>query len=107
MKRLLRGKRLFLFDLDGVFYRGKESRVKIGGTRAVEALRAQGRLLFVLTNNSTDTTDTVHQRLLEFEIPVKREEVLTSARMTAQYLREKPGPVSNILVGVGGLDSEL
>lgn len=107
MKRLLRGKRLFLFDLDGVFYRGKESRVKIGGTRAVEALRAQGRLLFVLTNNSTDTTDTVHQRLLEFEIPVKREEVLTSARMTAQYLREKHGPVSYFLVGEGGLDSEL
>ena len=107
MKRLLRAKKLFLFDLDGVFYRGKESRVKIGGTRAVEALREHGRMLFVLTNNSTDTSETVHRRLLEFEIPVRREEVLTSAQMTAQYLREKHGSVSYYLVGEGGLDSEM
>ena len=107
MKRLLRNKRLFLFDLDGVFYRGKESRVKIGGTKAIEALRAQGRRLFVLTNNSTDSAETVYQRLAEFDIPVKREEVLTSGRMTAEYLRDRRGPITYFLVGEGGLDSEM
>jgi 4-nitrophenyl phosphatase len=107
MKRLLRDKKLFLFDLDGVFYRGKESRVKIGGTKAVEALRAEGRELFVLTNNSTDTAETVYQRLLEFDIPVKKEEVLTSGRMVAEYLRDRHGPVRYFLVGEGGLDSEM
>ena len=107
MKRLLSNKRLFLFDLDGVFYRGKESRVKIGGTKTIEALRAEGRKLFVLTNNSTDMAETVHQRLLEFDIPVKRDEVLTSAKMTAEYLRERRGPVTYFLVGEGGLDSEM
>jgi HAD superfamily hydrolase (TIGR01450 family) len=107
MKRLLRRKKLFLFDLDGVFYRGKESRVKIGGTRAVEALRAEGRELFVLTNNSTDTAETVCQRLVEFDIPVKVEEVLTSGRMAAEYLSDRHGPVRYFLVGEGGLDSEM
>ena len=107
MKRILRNKKLFLFDLDGVFYRGKESRVKIGGTEAVEALRAGGRKLFVLTNNSTDSVATVCGRLAEFEVPVKREEVLTSARMTAEYLRDRRGPVTYFLVGEEGLDSEM
>ena len=107
MKGLLRKKRLFLFDLDGVFYRGKESRVKIGGTKTVEALRATGRRLFVLTNNSTDTSETVHRRLLDFDIPVKKDEVLTSGQMTSQYLRDRFGPVSYFLVGEEGLDSEM
>ena len=107
MKGLLRKKRLFLFDLDGVFYRGKESRVKIGGTKTVEALRATGRRLFVLTNNSTDTSETVHRRLLDFDIPVKKDEVLTSGQKTSRYLRDRYGPVSYFLVGEEGLDSEM
>jgi 4-nitrophenyl phosphatase len=107
MRRLLRDKGLFLFDLDGVFYRGKESRVKIGGTRAVEALRRSGRRLFVLTNNSTDSAATVHSRLIEFDIPVKEDEVLTSGLLTAQYLQERYGTVTYFLVGEEGLDSEM
>ena len=107
MKALLKEKKLFLFDLDGVFYRGKESRVKIGGTKAITALRDEGRKIYVLTNNSTDTAETVHQRLLEFEIPVRREEVLTSAQLTAEHLLEKYGRLSYFLVGEGGLDFEM
>ena len=107
MRRLLSQKRLFLFDLDGVFYRGKESRVKIGGTKAIEALRASGRKLFILTNNSTDSAATVHSRLVSFGIPVKEEEVLTSGLLTAEYLKEKHGTVSYFLVGEEGLDAEM
>jgi HAD superfamily hydrolase (TIGR01450 family) len=107
MKRILSEKKLFLFDLDGVFYRGKESRVKIGGTEAINALREGGRSLFVLTNNSTDSSETVHSRLREFDIPVKKEEVLTSGLLTAEYLRQKHGRVSYFLVGEQGLDDEM
>ena len=107
MKRLLRDKKLFLFDLDGVFYKGKEDRVKIGGTKAIDALRRSGRKLFILTNNSTDSAATVHSRLVEFDIPVKEDEVLTSGLLTAQYLREKHGKVSYFLVGEKGLDAEM
>jgi len=107
MRRLLAAKKLFMFDLDGVFYKGKESRVKIGGTRAIDALRAEGRKLFILTNNSTDSAATVHSRLLQFGIPVRREEVLTSGLLTAEYLRDKHGRVSYFLVGEEGLDAEM
>ncbi len=104
---MLRDKKLFLFDLDGVFYKGKESRVKIGGTKAIEALRARGKKLYVLTNNSTDTVETVHSRLEEFTIPVKKEEILTSSLLTAEYLRDRHGRVSYFLVGEEGLDLEM
>ncbi|HYA55518.1 MAG TPA: HAD-IIA family hydrolase [Nitrososphaerales archaeon] len=107
MKRLLSEKNLFLLDLDGVFYKGKESRVKIGGTRAIGALRANGKKLFILTNNSTDSAATVHSRLLEFGIPVKKDEVLTSGLLTAEYLQQRHGKVSYFLVGEKGLDAEM
>jgi len=107
MKRLLGAKKLFLFDLDGVFYKGKESRVKIGGSRVIEALRANGKKLFILTNNSTDSAATVYSRLVEFGVPVKKDEVLTSGLLTAEYLQEKHGKVSYFLVGEKGLDAEM
>ncbi|HUI23464.1 MAG TPA: HAD-IIA family hydrolase [Nitrososphaerales archaeon] len=107
MKGLLKDKSLFLFDLDGVFYKGKESRVKVGGTRAIEALRKGGKKLFILTNNSTDSAATVQSRLIEFDIPVKKDEVLTSGLLTAQYLEQKHGRVTYFLVGEEGLDAEM
>jgi 4-nitrophenyl phosphatase len=107
VRRLLHRKTLFLFDLDGVFYKGKESRVKIGGTKAIDALRTSGRKLFVLTNNSTDSSDTVRSRLVEFGIPVRKEEVLTSGLLTADYLSRRYGRVSYFLVGEEGLEAEM
>jgi 4-nitrophenyl phosphatase len=107
MRRLLKDKRLFLFDLDGVFYKGKESRIRIGGTKAIEALREGGRKLYILTNNSTDSAETVYTRLVEFGIPVKPDEVLTSGLLTAEFLHQKHGKVSYFLVGEQGLEDEM
>jgi HAD superfamily hydrolase (TIGR01450 family) len=104
---ILRKKELFLFDLDGVFYAGKENREKIGGTKAIEALRRSGRKLFVLTNNSTDSVETIHARLAKFSIPVEKEEILTSALLTAEYLSKKHGKVTYFLIGEAGLESEM
>jgi HAD superfamily hydrolase (TIGR01450 family) len=104
---ILRKKELFLFDLDGVFYAGKEDREKIGGTRAIEALRKFGKKFFVLTNNSTDSVETVHARLAEFDIPVERGEILTSALLTAEYLSKRHGKVTYFLIGEAGLESEM
>lgn len=107
-KRLnLRKKDLFLFDLDGVFYKGKENRDKIGGTRAIEALRRSGKKLFVLTNNSTDAVETIQARLAEFNIRVEREEILTSSLLTAEYIGKRYGKVAYFLIGEAGLESEM
>ena len=109
MKRrpILRRKDLFLFDLDGVFYKGKENREKIGGTRVIDALRMLGKKLFVLTNNSTDSVETIYERLSEFNIHVKEGEILTSARLTAEYIGAKYGHAPYFLIGESGLESEM
>ena len=102
-----RRKELFLFDLDGVFYKGKEKPAKLGGSVAIRALRAKGKRFFILTNNSTDTVDTLHRNLLALDIPVRREEILTSIMLTAEYMTERYGRASYFLVGEAGFDAEL
>ena len=105
--KLLSEKRLLLFDLDGVFYKGKEERMKIGGTKVVEGVRRSGKRLYILTNNSTDSVETIHSRLAEFDIPVRLDEILSSALLTAEYIRRRFGVVNYYLVGEKGLDAEM
>ncbi len=101
-------KRLFLFDLDGVLTAGKEAPVKLGGTKAIEKIRSRkGRKLFVLTNDSTDAVETVHERLRRFDIPVEENEILTAARLTAEYVAKKHPGGTYFLVGEHGLQVEL
>lgn len=100
-------KKLFLFDLDGVLTAGKESPVKLGGTRVMRRIRAKGKRLFVLTNDSTDTVETVHARLRRFDIPAREDEILTSARLTAEYVAKRHPGGTYFLVGERGLDEEL
>jgi HAD superfamily hydrolase (TIGR01450 family) len=101
-------KRLFLFDLDGVLTAGKEKPVKLGGTKVINKIRSRkGKRLFVLTNDSTDTVETILERLRRFDIPVKREEILSSAKLTAQYVAKKHPKGTYFLVGERGLDEEL
>jgi 5'-nucleotidase len=101
-------KKLFLFDLDGVLTAGKEKPVKLGGTKVINKIRAsKGKKFFVLTNDSTDTVETVLGRLRGFDIPVKYEEILTSAKLTAQYVAKRHPKGTYFLVGERGLEEEL
>ncbi len=101
-------KKLFLFDLDGVLTAGKEKPVKLGGTKVINKIRAsKGKKFFVLTNDSTDTVETVLERLLRFDIPVRYEEILTSAKLTAQYVAKRHPKGTYFLVGERGLEEEL
>lgn len=100
-------KKLFLFDLDGVFYKGKENPIKIGGSKVIRKIRERGKKLFVITNNSTDTVATIHSNLLKFDIRVTKHEILTSGLLTAQYVHQNYGRATYFLLGEKGLDMEL
>jgi 4-nitrophenyl phosphatase len=100
-------KKLFLFDLDGVLTAGKERPVKLGGTRVIEKIRASKKRFFVLTNDSTDAVETVLERLRKFDIPVGESEILTSAKLTAEYVAKKHPGATYFLVGERGLELEL
>jgi HAD superfamily hydrolase (TIGR01450 family) len=100
-------KKLFLFDLDGVLLKGKETPVKIGGTRVFEKIRSKGKKLRIVTNNSTDTVRTVQRRLSARNIVVGEDEILTSARLTAEYIAKRYGKATYFLVGEPGFAEEL
>ena len=90
----------FLFDLDGVLYRGSEP--VPGAAAAVGALRALGKGLAFLTNNSARTPDEVAVHLGTVGVSARPEEVETSALSTAGLLRE--GSVATAyVVGERGL----
>lgn len=100
-------KRLFLFDLDGVLLKGKESPVRLGGAAVIERIRSKGKKLIIVTNNSTDTVETVLERLRSQGLDVGEGEILTSARVTAEYVAKKYGKATYFLVGEEGFSKEL
>lgn len=94
MKRTsLRG---FLFDMDGVLYRG--TRPLRGAREMLEALDRRGIPYALVTNNSTRTPRqyTIHMRKLGMRVPERR--IVTSAAGIASYLRRTLKPGARVLV---------
>jgi ribonucleotide monophosphatase NagD (HAD superfamily) len=77
----------FLFDLDGVLYRGTE--VVAGAPEAVARLREAGKRVAFVTNNATRTPESVAARLTGFGIPASADEVESSALVTAAQLASR------------------
>jgi glycerol 3-phosphatase-2 len=94
----------FLFDLDGVLYRG-DSPVPHAST-AVAALRAAGRRLVFMTNNSSLTPERVADKLVALGIPASTSEIETSAEATAQLLASRGGGTA-FVVGEEGIRAAL
>jgi len=90
----------FLFDLDGVLYRASEP--VPGAAEAVGALRALGKRLAFLTNNSARTPDEVAGHLRSVGVEASPDEVETSALSTAGFLRARDVSTA-FVVGERGL----
>ena len=90
----------FLFDLDGVLYRGTE--VVPGAPEAVARLRAAGKRVAFVTNNATRTPEAVAARLTGFGIPASADEVESSALVTAAQLAAR-GVSEAFVVGEEGV----
>lgn len=103
----LESKKLFLFDLDGVLYKGKEKVTYISGKNAIKKIKEQGKKILILTNNSTESSEKIYSNLKELGFNVEKDEILTSSMLTGLYLKEKLGTVSYFLVGEKGLELEL
>jgi HAD superfamily hydrolase (TIGR01457 family) len=90
----------FLFDLDGVLYRGPEP--VEGAASAVEALRGSGKRLAFMTNNSSRTPQEVVEHLRSVGIAAAEDEVETSARSTGRLLADR-GARTGFVIGERGL----
>lgn len=97
---------LFIFDLDGVIYRGGEPLPH--SAEAVAQLRKQGHIVCFLTNNSACTREFYARKLAGLGIAAEPFDVMTSAYATALYLQENGLSGSRVLViGEDGLREEL
>jgi glycerol-1-phosphatase len=90
----------FLFDLDGVLYRGPK--VIPGAAEALARLRAAGKRLAFVTNNSGRTPQAVADHLTELGIAADPDEVQTSALVTAEQLAAR-GVSEAYVVGEEGI----
>jgi glycerol-1-phosphatase len=75
----------FLLDLDGVLYRGDDP--VPGARETLDALRAAGKSVVFVTNNSWRTPAQVAAKLGGIGIRAEEDEVVTSGQATAAMLR--------------------
>ena len=89
----------FLFDLDGVLYRGDDPIP--GAPETVSALRALGKGIAFVTNNSSNTPATVAAKLSGVGIEASPGEVETSALTTAALLAARGVSDAYVIGGEG------
>jgi glycerol 3-phosphatase-2 len=94
----------FLFDLDGVFYRGADPVPY--AAEALTRLRAAGKRVAFVTNNASATPASVIRRLDAAGIDARIGEIETSALATAALLSRR-GVGSVFVVGEDGIRDAL
>jgi 4-nitrophenyl phosphatase len=98
--------RAVLFDMDGVLYRGKQ--VLPGVNELLAFLEGCGIGYACITNNASMTPGQYEQKLGEMGIAIPARLVITSAIVTARYLRGVYPPGTRVLiVGMRGLREAL
>lgn len=97
--------RAFLFDVDGVLRRG--SAVIQGAPDAVRRLRAMGKRVACVTNNSAHTAAELHGALREHGFPFEVSEVISAPNATARWLASEGKGRTAFVLGSEGLQQEL
>jgi len=83
----LKGKRLFLLDMDGTLY--LDERLFDGAAEFLAAIRARGGRYLFLTNNSSRGAEAYVAKLRRLGVAAEREDFLTSVDATILYLRRQ------------------
>lgn len=100
------GRKTFVFDLDGVVWRGREVMPHVEETLA--ALRRRGHRVFFCTNNSRYRRSDYTSFLSETGIEAALGEIMTSGYACALYLANNGGEGKTaFVVGEEGLVAEL
>lgn len=97
---------VFIFDLDGVIYRGREPLPCASHT--VQWLRNLGHQVYFLTNNSSRTRTYYAEKLASQGISASPSEIVSSSYLTALYLLEQGAAGARVLaIGEEGLRTEM
>lgn len=96
----------FVFDLDGVVYRGNQPLPH--AIEVLNLLQSAGRQVFFLTNNSGATRQQYAEKLQSMGVEAHPEQFITSAWATALYLQRTLEQGARLfVVGEPGLKQEL
>ena len=102
---ILRSKKGFICDMDGVIYRGNT--LLPGVKEFVAWLEQNGKRFLFLTNSSERSPKELRQKLLRMGLDVGEEHFYTSALATASFLaRQMPGCTAYV-IGAPGLVNAL
>jgi NagD protein len=102
---VIRGKKAFIVDMDGVIYHG--NRLLKGAAEFVAWLRREGKRFLFLTNSSERSPAELSRKLARLGIEVEAEHFYTSALATAAFLaNQRPGG-SAYAIGEPGLINAL
>ncbi|MHA1791564.1 MAG: HAD-IIA family hydrolase [Promethearchaeota archaeon] len=110
--KVLREKKVWIFDMDGVIYKGNE--MIPGADEIIQLLREHHKTVLFLTNNSTRTREQYVSKLKAFGIRASKDEIFTSAWITVNWLekhvRENGGSAREMnvyVVGEEGIKHEI
>jgi 4-nitrophenyl phosphatase len=102
----LRDAKAWIFDMDGVLYRGAEPLPGVGDLLAALELRERSYML--ATNNSMSTAEEYVKKLATMSINVPATAILTSAMATRDYLLDEFGDDLGLaVIGMPALKEQL
>ena len=102
---ILRGKNLYLFDMDGTLYLG--DRLYDFTVELLDTLKATGRKYLFMTNNSSKSVEDYIKKLAKLGISATREDFITSSQATAYYLKQHHWGQKLYVCGTQSLKREL
>jgi len=95
----------FMFDCDGVVWQGNT--VIDRANRFINHLQKLGKQVFFITNNSTKSMTTYEAKCADLGFNMKKENILGSSSILAQYLKELGFQKKVYVVGSAGVTEEL
>lgn len=106
-KELLDKTDVFIFDCDGVIWKGDSLIEKVSSV--LDKLRLQGKTVFFVTNNSTKSRKGYLKKFSSLGLNVKPEEIFSSSFAAAAYFEQHPLPAGKkvYVIGQEGIGEEL
>ena len=98
-EKMLEGVDSLIFDLDGVIFLGDT--VIPGVPETLDKLRALGKKMFFVTNNSTKSRAGYLKKFTSLGLTVNAEEIFSSSFAAAAYLEQNPLPADKKVYVIG------
>lgn len=102
---IIKGKKLFILDLDGTIY--LSDKIIPGADGFLETLLESGRDFIFLTNNSSRSGKTYVEKLESMGIHVGEDRIMTSGKATILYLKGLKPDAKIFLLGTPSLEEEF